>query len=262
LSTGIDKPDYRYLAKLAGVSIILQILGWSVSTFPFFYFFSLVPIIALTRYVLTRKEFSFLDYFMSVFFCFIIPAFAKLIFFPPSFRSFAANMGPFIAFLLWYLSARTVGNLRNVYLVIFWLGIEYISIAIKPPVFNHLPGAVFRLWGESLVWIRYTGFQGTTLWILLVNILFGNAILQPDGKPFGGVHRYKFLLAAIVGVLPMIVSMFAYQGNPPADLTPFFKNPAAYQLNFNFAPFYSYYLDYGEYIGKTCFWLTLLTLLS
>jgi len=261
LSTGTDKPNYKYLTKLIGTSILLQILGWNISVFPFFIFFAIVPLIGLTRYAVQGNKISSFDYFVALFAAFLIPAFSKMLIFQPSLFDFLASLGGVLAFVFWFWSAK-IGSLRSFYLFIFWLGTEYVFIFIKPSVFNHLPLAAFRMWGESFTWIKYAGFQGPSLWYLLVNFLFANAIFDEKGIVRDKLKKYHFLLAAFVGVGPMIASMLFYTGNPPGNLTPFFSNPSAYFPNFNYNLFYSYYLDYGEYLGKTGFWISILILMS
>jgi len=262
LSAGTDKPDYRYLLTLSGVGVILQTLAWTISPFPFFQFFAFVPVIAVCLYLNKVKNTLSPEIFGTVFFMFLIPALFKFLVFTPSFRDFIASLSPAFTFLLWFYSGTRLGRLKSIYLLIFWLGIEYIFIAISPPIYNHLPAAAFRLWGESLTWIRFTGFQGTTIWILLTNILFTTSFFDENGKLPGKILRARYLISSAVGILPMVVSMLFYSGDPEGDLTGFFTNPSGYWNNFSLNPFYSYYLDFGEYLGKTSFWLSILILLS
>lgn len=237
-------------------------MAWTISPFPFFQFFAYVPIIAACLYLNEVKIKFYLELLIIIFFTFFIPALFKFLVFTPSLRDFVASLSPALTFLLWFYSGTRLGRLKSFYLVIFWLGVEYISIAISPPVYNHLPGAAFRLWGESMVWIRFTGFQGTTFWLLLTNILFTHSFFDEKGKFLSKIIRTRYLISSGVAILPMIISMFVFKGNPEGDLTGFFENPSVYWNNFRLNPFYSYYLDYGEYLGKTSFWLSIFILLS
>lgn len=262
LSAGTDKYNFRYLLKLSGVSVLLQILAWTISTFPFFQLFAITPIIAICYYDLSWKKRLSLEFITLITLVFLIPSLVKLFIFETSPLGFIANISPSFVFILWRWSSTIIGSLRSLYLLVFWSGVEYVFITLDPPIFYHLPAGAFRLWGESLVYIGFTGFQGTTIWVLVTNLLFQNSIFTNRGTPVSGLKRSRFLLASLFGVIPMAVSMIVYSGTPDGDLTAFFASPEKYWTEFNYNPFYSFYLDNGEYIGKLGFWLAIALILS
>ena len=225
-------------------------------------FFAYVPIIGMFLYLHDKKIGFSWEATGILVATFLVPGLFKFIMLEISVAGFWASMSTVLIFLLWHSSSSILGRVRFIYLIFFWLAIEYTFTLLNPPVFNHLPGASFRLWGESIVYVKYTGFQGTTLWLLGTNLLFATCFFTDSGAVTEKFNRFQFLGSSMFGVLPMAISMFAYSGFPEGNLTAFYNRPDAYYQHFDLNPFYFFYREYGEYLGKLSFWTSIIIILS
>ena len=98
-------------------------------------------------------------------------------------------------------------------LVIFWMLFEYIHLNWQLSWPWLTLGNVFASQPGWVQWYEYTGTSGGTLWVLLVNILLFDALLQWRNKT-NRVYKISFAAAAII--LPFAISFIT---NPKTENT-------------------------------------------
>jgi apolipoprotein N-acyltransferase len=108
---------------------------------------------------------------------------------------------------------RYGANTGYVSLVVFWMMFEYLHLNWQLSWPWLTLGNVFALHPPWVQWYSWTGVDGGTLWILLVNIFLFELIVKIRRKQLEVV---RVLVTSLVIALPLIVSYFI-QINLPAE---------------------------------------------
>ena len=111
-----------------------------------------------------------------------------------------------IVFALFHKTKKKIGIKQAfIGLVIFWLSFEYIHYHwdLNWPWLNL--GNVFANRVSWIQWYEYTGVQGGSLWIWVVNILLYQIIARKENK-----FRSIAILAVSAVLLPLIISQIIY----------------------------------------------------
>lgn len=109
-------------------------------------------------------------------------------------------------FLLFWSFAETQSHNQNVLnkftLVIFMLGAEYIMIKYVPTKHIIFLADLLSQKPEWTRWNMFTGYLGGSLWVLLANLLFYQAIFKTEN-----VKKWVLLMGILLIVLPIIYSL-------------------------------------------------------
>ncbi|HRH48309.1 MAG TPA: apolipoprotein N-acyltransferase [Panacibacter sp.] len=101
-------------------------------------------------------------------------------------------------------------------LVVFWMLFEYIHLNWQLSWPWLTLGNVFASQPGWVQWYEYTGTSGGTLWVLLVNILLFNALIQWRNKTN---KTYRLLIAVAVIILPFVISFIVNSKTENSKLT-------------------------------------------
>ncbi len=199
----------RRLAATA-LSVVALSIGWlGLSGLPLL--FALVPLLWISGGVDDSRE-----GWWSVF-CWAVATFVLWNFATVWWIGFATLVGPFAAtfasasysvaaFMLFHTASKKVGKaLGYVLLVSLWIAFEYNYTVSEFSWPWLLLGNGFSADIWAIQWYEYTGMFGGSLWVLLSNIFIYEAVVA-----CGYERRVKSLFAAVVVVVPMVVSGYIF----------------------------------------------------
>jgi hypothetical protein len=154
------------------------------------------------------------------------------------------------AFYFYQLMQQLTQNRLNKFsLVILLIGIEYLLLKLSLGSWITFFADAIQ---ENTDWIRwniYTGYLGSSAWILLVNLLFYQALFKKDR-----ISWFLFVLALLTVLLPVLYS-FDLTNNALTKLQVIrFYRGDEDGLTFP-------YLSYGELISRTGAWLSILIII-
>lgn len=164
---------------LFAIATGLLVAGWLMKLFPVFIFVALAPLLAITDHV--RDE----DHFWNLVELILISLAIGFV----AARTFEMNevvltLAEAIAFscaFLGYSFAHQNLGLGKFTIIFFWLGIEFVLLELPWRGETIFLGDALQLKEGWLGWTQHTGYAGTTLWILVVNLLAYHAYFK-DGK--------------------------------------------------------------------------------
>lgn len=107
-----------------------------------------------------------------------------------------------ITFQLFHIAHQKLGDkYAYIVLIIFWITFEYFHLNwdLSWPWLTF--GNGFASWINMVQWYEYTGVEGGTLWVLLVNILIAKIILAEKNK-----RKEKIILVSFVLIIPLLFS--------------------------------------------------------
>ncbi len=229
------------------ISAILLSAGWLIKSFPIFIFFGFTPLFAIADQAKENDDFWINTEFilLTLFTAF----FAAYIF--DSNHLVAAIIHAIVftlAFLAYSFAYQNLGSrLGKFTIIFFWLGLEY--ILLKLPWRNDvvfLADAVI-LKKNWLNWTAYTGYLGSSLWILCTSLLLYMTI-------FKGKLNILFLVLTIICLIgPVVVSYFisVHAVNREEMITLYTQSSAMT----------SAYSNHGELVPRTAAWISVLILL-
>lgn len=222
--------------------------GWLMASFPIFIFLALAPLFALTdRATDTSSVWEKMEWVLLA----LIIAFAAAHAFEAAFL--VSSMLYAILFTMAFIGhvwvRQTLGSRAGkITILLFWLAIEYLLLKVRPSESTFLADSV-RLQPDWVKWNIHTGYLGSTLWILVTNLMVYETFLSE--KPF---QWYWISLAVLFMLGPMAYS-FTLENTPVSrammlglyDGTTGIEDVA--------------YLAQGEFIVRTAAWLSTLILL-
>jgi hypothetical protein len=233
--------------RLFVVAQLLILMAFVWKDFPIFIFFSFAPIFALIDHPTGLKD-SYLAFIVAivivlVFYFVMHMQQSRLISWVIYFAILA------VVFTFYTLMQRLSQNAMNKFaLVIFIMGTEYLLLKLtieKNPVFLADILASKPIWTR---WNIYTGYNGTSLWILLTNLLFYQVFFKEQKI------NWLFLIFGVTMVLAPII----YSLNIPAqaltrnDVVSLYAMPDANRSN---------YSQHGELISRTGAWVSVLIII-
>lgn len=120
----------------------------------------------------------------------------------------------FMATVFWIFHAtkRVLGRkLGNIAFIIYWIGFEYLHINWELSWSWLTLGNGLSENISIIQWYEYTGTLGGTLWILLINVLFAEIIIQYMANPKNKLNVKYFIYLASIIVLPVTTSLIIYK---------------------------------------------------
>ena len=134
-------------------------------------------------------------------------------------------------------------------IIFFWLGLEFLFLALPWREQTIFLADALSLHENSTQWTHYVGYLGISLWILVVNLVFYLSFFQT--KTF---RVYLFILAIVLIILPPLLS---YQLETPGvnrlQMISFYTSESNILDAQN--------LKQGELVAKTSAWVSVLVVL-
>ncbi|UII28665.1 hypothetical protein LVD15_09640 [Fulvivirga maritima] len=150
-----------------------------------------------------------------------------------------------LSFLIYLFTNKYAKNRIGLFtILIYWLAIEYLLYRYIPTFANYFLGAVFSHDTYLISWDLYTGLQGVSFWIILVNILFYFALFK-DLAIFNSKIRWLSIIYTLVIVVIPFAMNISSEAIIPIDLIS--MEAASKQLTGS-----------GEYLGKNAVWVSIL----
>ena len=116
---------------------------------------------------------------------------------------------------------------------------------------DHNPVFLADLFKYKITWTRwniFTGYTGATLWILLPNLLFYQALFKLEK-----INWIMCIVAVLIILGPLVYSLYSSNAAlAKADVLNFYSGRMEY---------HSAYSEYGELISRTGAWVSLLILI-
>lgn len=236
---------YRLRHSAVGLFVIAQVcilIAFAWKDFPIFIFVGFAPVFALIDHKSALKD-SYL--------AFLVAIGTALIF------AYWMDQGRVLSWILYFailaciffiyiLMQRLTQNRLNKFALIFFiLGMEYMLLKFtvkSDPVF------LADLLTEKSSWTRwnvFTGYSGTTLWILLTNLAFYTALFKSEK-----INLALLIFCFLMIVVPIMYSItLTHNALTKGDVISFYSRHTTGN---------SVYYQYGEFISRTGAWVSVL----
>ena len=238
----------KYPVRLFLLTQTLLLLTFVSRDFPIFAFFAFAPLFALVDHPAALRDFS-LPFLVAMLTAFILYTFKQQNTQQSYVLSWIVYFGLFAVVLTAYIFIQRCSNQLNKFeLILFVLGMEYLSLKFLND-FN--PVFLADLLKYKPTWTRwnsFTGYTGATLWILLSNLIFYQALFKSEK-----INWLMIIVALLVIICPVIYSLSS--SNAPLskiDVLNFYSGKGEYP---------SAYSEHGELISRTGAWVSLLILI-
>jgi hypothetical protein len=183
------------------ISAILLSAGWLMKPFPIFIFFGFAPLFAIADQAKDGDDFwVHIEFILLA----LVVSFFAAHSFHVSFLVSAIVQGIVfaLAFLSYAFSYQSLGSrLGKFTIIFFWLGLEYILLKLSWREQTVFLADVIQLRAEWMKWNSYTGYLGSSLWILCTNLLLYVAVFK------GKLNWYLLALTLICLTGPVIYSL-------------------------------------------------------
>ncbi|MBL3657023.1 hypothetical protein [Fulvivirga sediminis] len=246
----MENPNTR-LCILALLSLCLLAVSAIFNTFSFLIFLSISPLFAIFKEFnntgnksVPLKNYGFILALLSVGFGLWGFSFNKpepIHFLQGGLFGMAISLSFLIYLFTNKYSKNRIGLLT---ILIYWLAIEYLLYTYIPSFAYYFLGAVFSHDKYLISWNLYTGLQGVTFWIILVNILFYFALFKNMAIFNSQIRWLSIIYTLIILVIPFAMNISS-AAIVPEDLIS--HEAAIKQLSGN-----------GEYLGKNAVWVSIL----
>lgn len=213
----LKENKYNYLL-IAIISGLLFWLGWPVNPFPFFLFFSFVPLFIIEEQIsksaLKNKGWHFFAYCYLAFFIWNTSTTwwvynsTKV---GATIMLLANALLMCLPLMLFRITKKFAGPGWGFFgFVLYWLTFEYIHLSWDLSWPWLTLGNAFAMIPEAVQWYEHTGVFGGSLYILLANLIFYflylNYSRSTDKKPV----IINLVFAAILLLIPVIYSLIRY----------------------------------------------------
>ena len=219
-----------------------------MKSFPLLIFAGFAPLFAITDQVNPEK--SFWNYFELILLALSISLFAAYIFdtqyiIPVSVQGIVLTC----SFVAYSFARRSLGPwLGKFCIVIFWLALEFLFLKLSRPNPTLFLADALSLQVEWIRWNSYTGYLGTSAWILVCNLILYYALLKNEKISLTLIGLYVLALAG-----PVIYShTLSTQTIRREDMIELYKN---------MSPLNSHYSEQGEYIPRMAVFISGLILI-
>lgn len=206
----MKKNSQILLSLLSGLMLTI---AWPVHGLPIFIFVAFVPLLMAEQHIIERGRGKM---FLLAFLAFLVWNVATTWWVwnatPAAIAAWLLNSF-FMATVFWafHISKKQVRHplWGNLILIPYWMAFELLTYhwVAKWPWLNL--GNVFSSWHTCVQWYEYTGLAGGTLWVLLVNILISNALIQFQKKEKHSACGNAIGGASLI-LLPIVFSLFLY----------------------------------------------------
>ena len=230
---------------LSALSTLLFILTWNIPSFPVFIFVAFIPLFLLLDLHESKLKIDRI--------VFGVLTLGVILSRPFTFQSLIGTLlfGIFIslAFKGFQFSQSVSPKAKKIMLIIGMLAIEYGVLKIhypKDPVF--IADALQSV-NEWTRWNVYTGYLGTSFWILMVNLLLYKGIFE---KPIW--HWPSILFAIITLSIPCYIS-YGMETDclMRSDMEQLYHSGGYLRNNA--------YVQHGEVIARTAAWVSMLMII-
>jgi apolipoprotein N-acyltransferase len=208
----------RYLLLISILGGVMLSIAWPEKGFAPFLFIGFIPFLFIEDYILKHRDrYSTISVFQLVF--------PGLLLWNILTTWWIWNSTDFGAILAWVLNAmmmaatlyifhfsrRVVPHKQNQFaLIFFWISFEYFHHNWEGTWPWLSLGNGFASWYKWIQWYEYTGIFGGTLWIILVNILLYQVIVNLINKENKGKILISATIAILLIVLPVLQSYRLY----------------------------------------------------
>lgn len=230
--------------RLFIISQTLLLLAFVWRDFPIFIFFAFAPMFALIDHPSALKD-SYLPFLVALGTAFIFYYSMQQSMQQSSVLSWIIYFSLLaIVFTAYILIQRWTDNRLNKFaLIIFILGMEYLFLKFMT---NSNPVFLADLLKYKISWTRwniFTGYTGATLWILLSNLLFYQALFKQEK-----VNWPQCVVAFLIILIPMVYSLNNNDTSiVKSDVINFYSDSGDY---------HSTYSQQGELISRTGAWVS------
>lgn len=250
-----------YPGLLALLTIVFYLSGTLFAGFPVFIFIFLVPILALRRYFYEKRSLiPFILIFLSTFFlAFLLNNFIK-----EDFNIKQVFFNTFLAFfpfiLVWITEKLTNPKVSSLSFLLFWITIEYAILELNLTNYEFILASAFEQRDGWVLWKKFTGFLGISLWVVIINLFLYHSFFNKDGS-FVKPSAPRVFFALILIIIPVLGSFFLMD---PGHSFAFgiLNNYPEYFNQSEFIEKFTFYSGNKEYVGRTCAWFSLFVLLS
>ena len=251
-----DQAQFSFLQNrwiLSAASVLLLSGAYLLERWPLLSFIALIPCFALTD--LPKAEEKIMEVTEVLLFIFGISLYVAFDFDLKYIFSIVALAGLYaLPFVLFLFSRKGGGPLTGYFLIlIYWLAAEYLLLKLLV-LLNIYPTTV-PLFGADMLaarpeWFRWNaqaGYLAVSAWILASN-WFGYRLIT---KPFN-IFNFLIFLVAVVG--PIGISyLVPSESITRENVFELYRSVSVTET--------SGYAMYGEWIGRTCAWVSVLVLL-
>lgn len=238
----------RNPVRLFILSQTLLLLAFAFRDFPLFIFFAFAPLFALLDNPSGLRD-SYLPFIVAIGTAFIFYYTMRESMQPSSLLSWIIYFSLLATvFTGYFLLQRWTNRVNKFALIIFVVGMEYIFLKLAH-AFN--PVFLADLLQNRADWTRwnvFTGYAGSTLWILVTNLVLYHALFTPKK-----INWILCILAALIIVLPISYSL-NIEGKAITKLD-------VINLYFHDTSVNSRYSEQGELISRTGAWVSVLIII-
>jgi hypothetical protein len=252
----VEKNKQPFAWALAIAAILLFQAGWWIPQFPVFLFFAWIPLLAIVPLLSQGSNSPLVMWGAGTMILALSFAGKALAIHEAQVLEglwVGVLMG--IIFLLYGFTQKYAKNRLGVFsLLIFWLGVEYLLISLAWVDLRLLLPYGFHQKESWIGWTYYLGWQGISLWVGMVGVLWYNALLAGGGILKGRLRLLRFVLPILLMLLPMVWVLPEVE---PITLEMVISRQAvtsAPQVGGKYA-------ESGEFIGRTAFWIAIFMLL-
>jgi apolipoprotein N-acyltransferase len=229
------------------ISAALLSAGWLMKPFPIFIFFGFAPLFAIADQA--KGDDSFWVHIEFILLALVVSFFAAYAFRSTQLVVAIVQAIAFtIAFLAYSFSYQSLGSrLGKFTIIFFWLGIEYILLKLPWREQTVYLADAIQLRPEWLKWNSYTGYLGSTLWVLSTNLLLYMAAFK------GKLNWYLLALTFICLTAPVIYSLIIKtESIARLQMISLYSNVEVESVN---------YTKRGELVTRTAAWISVLIVL-
>ncbi len=229
------------------ISALLLSGGWFFSSFPILIFFGFTPLFALTdRADDTSGVWEKTEWIL---FALVVNFFAASAFDVSRIVSTLLYAILFTLPFVGYVWVRHVLGKRagKITIILFWLSLEYLLLKLNPTHSIYLADALVQKTAWTS-WNRDTGYLGTSLWVLIVNLLVYHTVFSKTALAW-----YWIALGIIALVAPVIYAYTQPQELLRTDMLNLYtSNDPSGNVT---------YLARGEFVVRTAAWISTLIVL-
>ena len=191
---------------LFGISVALLSAGWLMKSFPVFIFAGLAPLFVIMDRAQNEERFWTLSELILIA---LAIGFLAAHVFEMRFLviSLAQAIVMALAFLGYSFAQQRLGGWTGKFIIIlFWLAIEYVLLKLPWRTQFVYLGDALALKTNWLKWTQYTGYLGSSLWILIVNLLLYHSLFREEKI------KWVFLIITLLCITGPIVFSYWREG--------------------------------------------------
>jgi apolipoprotein N-acyltransferase len=204
------------LSVLSGILLVLSFP--STGSLFFIGFFSLVPLLLVEHSILVNKYRSgkvFIHAYLS-FFIYNVGTTWWIYNASPGGAYLAFLLNSFLmasSFYIYHLFKKKLNiKFSLVYLIIAWLGFEYLHYHWELSWPWLTLGNIFSIAPQIIQWYEYTGVLGGSLWLLMVNFLIFKSLveLKNNKSKLNSLVYQKLVPIILLILIPVLFSLYKY----------------------------------------------------